>query len=49
MGDTTNYAGSGDDYNHHDKGRCAMEWKLEVVPVPIASVSRAIRLVGDPI
>ena len=24
-------------------------WKLEVVPIPIASMPQAIRLVGDPI
>ena len=40
----TNHARSGAYYrNHHTKGRHTMDWKLEVVPIPVSDVDRAKR------
>ncbi len=41
MRDMTNHARSGADRNHHTKGRRTMDWKLELVPIPVSDVDRA--------
>ncbi len=41
MSDMTNHARSGAHRNHHPKGRCAMDWKLELVVIPVSDVDRA--------
>jgi hypothetical protein len=44
----TYHARSGSDRNHHTKERRTMDWKLEVVPVPITDVDRAKHFYSDP-
>jgi predicted enzyme related to lactoylglutathione lyase len=43
----TNHARSGGDRNHHTKGRRTMDWKLEVVQVPVTDVERAKRFYSE--
>jgi catechol 2,3-dioxygenase-like lactoylglutathione lyase family enzyme len=37
----TDHARSGADRDHYTKGRRTMDWKLEVVPIPVSDVDRA--------
>jgi predicted enzyme related to lactoylglutathione lyase len=41
MSDTTDHARSGSDRNPHTKGKHTMNWKLELVPIPVSDVDRA--------
>ena len=41
MSAMTNHTRSSDDRTHHTKGRCTMEWRLEVVAIPVSDVDRA--------
>jgi hypothetical protein len=41
VSDLTDHARSGADHNHHTKGRRTMDWKLELVPIPVSDVDRA--------
>ena len=41
MRDMTHHARSGADHNPHTKGRRTMDWKLELVPIPVSDVDRA--------
>jgi predicted enzyme related to lactoylglutathione lyase len=41
MSDMTDHARSGSDRNPHTKGKHTMNWKLELVPIPVSDVDRA--------
>jgi predicted enzyme related to lactoylglutathione lyase len=37
----TDHTRSSDDRTHHTKGRCTVDWKLELVAIPVSDVDRA--------